>query len=140
MLRRFENLDTDKIIRETMEQAEESIADKNAEQMFTGVRADNSDILPSYKDITIEIKQSKGQPVDRVTLRDTGAFYTGIRVEVKGDNVDHFSTDPKQEKLRKKYGEKIFGLNTQFKGEVIREDIQPVLKQRLEEATGLKMI
>lgn len=35
-----------------------------------------------YAPYTIEIKTSKGQPTDRVTLKDTGAFYDSFRIVV----------------------------------------------------------
>lgn len=93
--------------------------------MISGIRADGTEILPTYKDITIAIKQDKGQPTDRVTLRDTGEFQNKVFAEVTDTHVITGSTDDKSTKLQKKYGKKIFGLSEKFKYEYIRESLNP---------------
>lgn len=93
--------------------------------MISGIRADGSEILPTYIDFTIAIKQDKGQPTDRVTLRDTGAFQAAITTEVTQTHVITDSTDEKSAKLQKKYGKKIFGLSEKFKAEYIRDNLRP---------------
>lgn len=140
--RKVQKLNTDQLAVDCLTETKESIADLNAEQMFTGLRADGSDILPSYKDITIEIKKLKGQVTDRVTLRDTGAFYAGITTTVTQNSVITTSTDPKTEKLKKKYETskgKIFGLGGEFRQRFIDEKLRPVFNKKIGEATGLKL-
>ena len=136
---RVKAMDTDSIIRKSIEAITEQMADKNAAQMFTGLRSDGTEITPTYKDTTIMIKKKKGQPSDRVTLRDTGSFYRGIKVTVEGDIIETDSSDEKAEKLKEKYGENIFGLGGEFKTDSINEDLRPVFKNNIEEATGLTM-
>lgn len=51
-----------------------------------GIRLDS--MAGGYTQYTIEIKQQKGQPTDRVTLKDSGDFYKTFRVEVSGDVLD----------------------------------------------------
>lgn len=139
MKRRFEDLNTDDIITEVMVASTDTIADQQAEQMFSGQKSDGSDITPQYHPLTIQEKQRKGQPTDRVTLRDTGAFYRGIQIRISGDTVHHDSTDVKTTGLEKKYGEKIFGLNDQRKREVRDLKIKPLLKQKMGEKLKLTM-
>lgn len=139
LLNRFEAIDTDKIVRETMEESADAIKQKNQEQLFAGENSAGTDIEPFYKPLTIAIKQSKGQPTDRVTLRDTGSFYQGIYVSVQGDKLITDSTDSKSAKLQDKYGDQIFGLNDKFSSEVIRETIRPVFKEKIQDATKLIM-
>lgn len=93
--------------------------------MIAGIRADGTEILPTYTDLTIQIKQEKGQPTDRVTLRDTGDFQNQVTTTVTDEFVTTDSTDEKSEKLQKKYGEKIFGLSEKYKAEYIRESLNP---------------
>lgn len=138
MKRRFESLNTNEIIEKVMQESTEQIADLNAQQMFAGQRADDTETEPPYAPLTVAIKRLKGQPTDRVTLRDTGAFYRGITAKIEGDQVVVRSTDEKAPELQDKYGD-IFGLDTQFKGEVIRETIKPAIKKAIESATGLTM-
>lgn len=108
-----------------MKETKERIADLNAEQMVAGIRSDGSEILPSYTDLTIYLKEQKGQITDRVTLRDTGEFQAAITTEITETHVITDSDDPKAEKLQKKYGKKIFGLSEKFKYEYLRENLNP---------------
>ncbi|MDB4278967.1 hypothetical protein N9917_05135 [Deltaproteobacteria bacterium] len=52
------------------------------EQMFSGITAGGSSIRPfPYAKSTINYKRKKGQPTDRITLKDSGDFYDSIEVE-----------------------------------------------------------
>lgn len=74
------------------------------DQLFQGIRPDGATVFPEYRPYTVRIKQEKGQPYDRVTRKDTGAYYAGIKLDVKGVNYYIESTDPKADALNKKYG------------------------------------
>lgn len=124
-----------KIIKESSE----AIANEQAFQMFSGQRSDNKEINPQYSPLTIEIKKEKGQVTDRVALRDTGSFQNKIAVYVKQDRFEITSTDEKKNKLEKKYGRQIFGLNTQHLEDYVRDFFQPSLKEYVEQTTGLVM-
>ena len=86
------------------------VLDMERERLFSGSNADGSEIRPPYSPVTVRIKNRKGQPTDRVTLFDTGAFQGAFTMERKGDAVLFSSSDSKTEKLVDKYGEGIFGL------------------------------
>lgn len=136
LMRKFKALDTDKIAVESIEVTKEIFADLNVEQMNKGLRSDGSEILPSYTDFTIDIKKMKGQPFDRVTLRDTGLFQEGLHTTVIGDRIVTTSTDPKTDKLNKKYSKSkgsIFGLNRISKAEYMR-DLRPTFIHKIKEA------
>ena len=107
------------------------ICDMNAEgQLFEegvnrlGVKL--SDFAP-YSPRTIEIKKAKGQPTDRVTLRDTGDFHSSFHVEVGPDRFEIKASDWKTEKLLKKYGMGILGLTQENLAELIWQYIYPDL-------------
>lgn len=92
----------------------ESYANLNAEQMYSGMDSQDEDITldgGGYAPITIRIKKEKGQPTDRVTLKDTGAFYRGLYAKMDGANIYTGSTDPKTEEIEARTGKDIFGLN-----------------------------
>ena len=57
------------------------------EQMYQGRDSKGIDIKPAYANSTIKIKNKKvpSQPTDRVTLFDTGDFYSSLEV-VAGKN------------------------------------------------------
>ena len=124
---------TDEIIRDyykelinILESLAKAIAETNADQMFAGIRADDTEIEPAYKPFTIAIKKEKGQPTDRVTLKDTGEFHRSIFVKFEGDKIIIDSDNDLRDKLVKKYGATIFGLTKQSKTALIH-----VLEKRL---------
>lgn len=124
---------TDEIIRDyykeiilILESLAFDIADTNADQMFAGLRADDTEIEPAYKPFTIAIKKEKGQPTDRVTLKDTGEFHRSIFVKFEGDKIIIDSDSELRDKLVDKYGATIFGLTKQNKQALIR-----ILEKRL---------
>jgi hypothetical protein len=124
---------TDEIIRDyykelinILESLAKAIAETNADQMFAGLRADDTEIEPAYKPFTIAIKKEKGQPTDRVTLKDTGEFHRSIFVKFEGDKIIIDSDNDLRDKLVKKYGATIFGLTKQNKTALIH-----VLEKRL---------
>lgn len=107
------------VIGESFDESAESYADLNATQMYSGVKSDSEEIKPFYSASTIVYKISKGQPYDRVTLRDTGNFYKGIYAKLQGTRIEVGSTDEKAEQLEEKYGKKIFGLDIEPKREFV---------------------
>lgn len=121
----------------------ELIADLNAGQLARGLRSDGSNILPSYSDLTIELKSRReglAGITDHVTLFDTGAHYKGLYADIKGNEIEYGSTDEKSKKLQKKYDTSrgsIYGLNQDS-----LEDLEPHLRTSFfddyEKVTGLK--
>ena len=106
------------------------IASANRRQMFEGKRADGSFIVPEYAPATIVRKQKKGQPTDRVTLKDTGSFYSKIFVTIASRNVFISSSDSKTGKLTGKYGERIFGISDESSAG-LREKSEILLVRRI---------
>lgn len=116
---------------------ESFICDMNAEQQLyeqgvnrLGVKL--SDFAP-YSPYTIEIKKMKGQPTDRVTLRDTGDFHESFYIEVGNDRFEIRASDWKAEKLMKKYGRGILGLTQENLAELIWQYIYPELLKTAKE-------
>lgn len=136
-------VDVDKISVKVVSDTSESYSDLNAEQMSQGLRADGNEIIPSYRPLTIRMKQlfgkGLGRVTDRVTLYNEGDFYRGIKTEVKGLRIETTSTDAKRQTLEDKYGD-IFGLSPQFKQEYIEEYVRPFWSEIMQEQTGLKLV
>ena len=63
-----------------------------------------------YSPVTIEIKQEEGQPYDRVTLRDTGAFHHSFFLKIDNEKFEFDAEDWKTRDLLRLYGEEIMGL------------------------------
>lgn len=116
----------DEIINHIVPAVEPDIVKMQQDRLFSGKRSDGTDIEPEYKFVTTDIKLRKGQPTDRVTLKDTGDFYEGIFAETwDGKEVLIDSSDPKSGELKEKYGEGLFG---------ITDDDSPELKEK---STGM---
>lgn len=130
--RKINTLDIKGLVVEAINETKDNIADFNAEQMFSGIRAtstgDNAENIFSgaaangipidangYAPFTIEEKKKKGQVTDRVTLKDAGAFYAGLTAKANRDTVSYYSTDEKSGLLEKRYSKTIFGLTKENK-------------------------
>lgn len=82
-----------------------------------------------YTPFTVQMKEEKGQPTDRVTLRDTGDFYDSMRVDADKTYFEIVADDWKTEQLKGKYGDDILGLNADNKGQLIWDKLYPDLLQ-----------
>ena len=112
---------------------EAAILDLNIEdQLFQkGIDSDGQAITPGYTPLTISIKRQKGQPTDRVTLRDAGDFHRSFQISYGNDAFGITASDPKSAKLEKKYGPDIFGLTDDSLQEAI-DLTKPNIHQRSE--------
>lgn len=102
------------------------ILDLQTEQLYAGKDSEGNDIQPPYSPFTVQIKRAKGQPTDRVTLKDEGDFYAGMFLS--GGNRGQFAIgnrDQKTTKLTRKYGEEILGLNDNSLQRLIDDQIKP---------------
>lgn len=99
------------------------------EQLFTqGVSANGAPIRPVYTPMTVAIKQAKGQPTDRVTLRDTGDFHQSFFIEISDKEFTINADDPKLAKIQRKYGSNVLGL-TQTSIDQTADIIRPTFVQ-----------
>lgn len=107
-------MDVKQEIQNALTETAENIVQLQKAQLFSGTRNDDTPIVPPYAPATVKSKQKKGQPYDRVTLRDKGDFWAGIFSDVRSTDIYIDSADAKAGKLIGKY-QNIFGLNTQSK-------------------------
>jgi len=109
------------------------IVDMNAEEQLyeQGVNrlgVEIADYAP-YSPLTIEIKEAKGQPTNRVTLHDEGDFAASFYLDVGDTQFEIKAADFKTEGLVKKYGRQILGLTDENIAKVIWQFIYPDLLQ-----------
>ena len=93
------------------------------EQLIEGVNA-QSETLESiggkYSQVTIFFKERNNQPFDRVTLKDTGAFYDSFKVYYEKDGiVIDANTIKDGEDLQERWGNDILGLTDESKEKLI---------------------
>lgn len=122
---------------EAINDTAEAYTNLQREQLFSGENEKGEKILPEYAARTIAIKNKKGQPTDRVTLKDTGAFYRDMFIDARKDEYIIDSADEKSASLQKKYGVEIFGLNEQNQTAYVENNLEPVFLDRSRKALQL---
>lgn len=127
-LQKLKKVDIPLAAQMAIEDTSRELASVQQDQLFQGVNNKGKLIEPKYSKRTIAIKKKKGQPTDRVTLKDTGDFYKGTVVDVRQDIFVIDSADIKSASLQKKYGADIFGLNKSSKSKYI-ETLKPALNK-----------
>lgn len=122
-------------IRFIVEKYDYIIGDMNAQDQLyeRGINRNNEELMSidPYKDITVQIKRFRGQPYDRVTLRDEGDFHRSINVTARHNEFEIYATDIKTESLIRKYGDDMLGLTDDNIIELTWEYIYPELYERL---------
>lgn len=133
LIKKLKTLDIEALAREVIEDDSNRrfLEDANALQLKEGLRADGSDITPEYSPFTVEEKKIKGQPFDRVTLKDSGDFWEGIKIKAAGNELTYDATDPKSDKLQEKYGEDILGLSDENKTEFIQAYLADEMQEKI---------
>lgn len=124
-------------VEEAFNDTAREFVDKQRDQLFSGINAEGDQITPGYSPRTVAIKKKKGQPTDRVTLRDTGEFYAGIFLEPREDIYVVDSADEKTGSLVKKYGEDILGLDPDNQDKYVEENLDPVFMDRVHKSLEL---
>lgn len=135
-LRKFKDILNDELKNEIMKHEDVIIQMVVRDQLYDqGIEGRGISIMSyqPYTARTMQIKQRKGQPYDRVTLRDTGEFYSSLHVEFDDDGFYVTSTDDKAKYLLARYGKTIFRLTNQNFTELLRNYIRPELRQKLKE-------
>ena len=108
------------------------------DQLFKkGIDGDGNKLPLPYAPFTISIKKALGQPTDRITLKDTGAFYDGFFANISGDNMTIGSSDSKSSKLHKVWGKSISSMTKANTEIYAREDVLPVLQDLVQKALRL---
>lgn len=117
LLQASEKTDLPFLVENSMIETAPIYTDLQREQLFSGIQADGKEIerlgadYKGYAPRTIREKEKKGQPTDRVTLKDTGEFYLDIFADPRAEGIIVDSADSKSQQLQEDYGTKIFGLS-----------------------------
>lgn len=131
-LKKFQGEAEERVIEQVRKNEDFALFLVTEDQLFKGFDSEGRRIRPPYAALTRQIKRAKRQPTDRVTLRDTGAFYEGMEMLYGSDEFTIINIDAKTPKLRAKYGRDILGLNEQSRDLLalkIKPDLQEDFKQ-----------
>ena len=77
----------EKIMNDCVNNTSETILDANRDQLFAGKDKQGKEIIPEYTPTTISIKKEKGQPTDRVTLKDTGEWHRSLFMKTESNKI-----------------------------------------------------
>lgn len=95
------------------------------------------DIGGGYSPYTISVKLEKGQPTDRVTLKDTGHFHDSFRVEVPlGADYIVITADPFKggKDITEDWGGQVIGLNPENLSKIreyVNEKLVNIIRQQI---------
>lgn len=128
-----DNLVNGSFIQRIVQDNDNIIVDWNAEsQLFEEGEDATGKFIASYAPYTPytkELKRLKGQPYDRVTLRDEGDFHSSMFVDADRQKFEIKASDWKTKELMHGYGDTILGLQMQYQRELARDYIYPALCQ-----------
>lgn len=131
-------VDVSEEIEQAMFDTTQQYTDLQRSQMFAGIDSDGNKIhrvgKPDdyiYAEATIKAKQKKGQPTDRVTLKDTSSFQSDIFADPRSDGFYIGSADQKSAMLQENYTNKIFGLADNSKQQYA-DAVKPIYQVRIE--------
>lgn len=130
VLQKLESIDVDLSAKVAMENTASDATKAQKEQLFQGLTKDETPIVPPYSPGTVTRKKKKKQPFNRVTLKDTGDFYKGILIDVRGEDVVFESADSKSGDLQKRYTKKIFGLGPSARSKWIKK-LEPEFNKQI---------
>lgn len=101
-------------VKMVLQDNKEIILDMNSEEQLyeKGITRHGVEIasFAPYSPITVEIKREKGQPTNRVTLRDEGDFHYSFFIAFTETGFEIKASDWKAKNLVANYGESILGL------------------------------
>ena len=134
-LRKFDEILGKELVNEIMSHEKEIIEAVVQNQLYErGINGKGVEIMSyePYRPRTIKNKKRKGQPYNRVTLKDTGEWYNSLRLVYDVDGFFITSTDEKNTYLKKKYGPTILRLTNENLSMILNKYIRPNLKVKLE--------
>lgn len=100
-----------------------------------GIGSDNVPLIEEnpYHPFTVHTKTQKGQPVNRVTLRDEEDFHESFKIKRSKTTAEIGATDPKADDLERKYGSTIYGLIQDNENEIRDDYIYPEVLDLIKE-------
>lgn len=133
-LRKFDDILGRELVNEIMSHEDEIIDCIIQNQLYDrGVNGNDVEIMSyePYRPRTVKKKIKKGQPYNRVTLKDTGEWYASLKLVYDSDGFFITSTDEKNKYLKQKYGANILRLTNQNLSMILNTYIRPSLAKKL---------
>lgn len=116
------------VVQQVIKDNEHIILEMNTEdQLYQRGIDSKGRSLGEYSPITISIKREKGQPTNRVTLRDSQDFHRSFYIEYSADSFEIKASDPKTDGLLDIYGDDIIGLTADNFRDISENYVKPEL-------------
>lgn len=133
-LRRFKSI-LDQELKNEILRCEDVIVEMiTQEQLYnSGINGRGVEIASyaPYASRTIKKKLRKGQPTNRVTLKDTGSLYHSLHIEFDDEGFYVTSSQDKVKYLMEHYGTAIFRLSNQNLKVLLNDYVRPSLKEKM---------
>jgi len=121
------------LIRDAAHENEAIIIDYVIEdQLFERGVDGNEQTLGEYSPITVSIKQIKGQPTDRITLRDSEDWGRSTYLFIGPGMMEVRTTDDKTGEIFFKYGEEVLKVTDDNIQDFVDEYLRPFLIEAFE--------
>lgn len=136
---RIRAMDIDVISQNSLEETKDDIVKKQKEQLLQGLNA-KGEKIGRYRSNKYARAKNQMNPLAGLGVPDlklTGAFHSGINIQVNTETFKTESTDSKGPELEAKYGKEILGLNEESKDEYVKESLRPEFIKRVRQASGL---
>jgi hypothetical protein len=137
LLEKIEQMDIESAAEQSVNDTASAYAQKNIDQMYSGKLNNGKDIEPEYAESTKKRKRKRGEPADRVTLKDKGKFYSGYKAKASDGYITSESDVEYEKYIDKKYTEKIHGLNDDSMSEYVESQLWDAFREKLEDQINL---
>ena len=137
---KFNSLNTNQLIDESLDETRDSFEKLNIDQMNHGLRNDGKQIVPDYKSTAYAKKKQAMNPLPKFGTPDlhlTGSFQSQLNAIAEGEVIKIFSNDEKGPDLEKRY-KNIYGLGRNYKKEYLDKDLGPTVQKKITDFTGLR--
>ena len=141
MYNRWRKLQLRKQVPIIIEQTKENIIALNQRQLYNRSEDSEGNPLRFYSSNSYAFEKEQKNPLPgfgRPDLYDTGSFYRQFVVRVSPTFYEITSKDSKTNKLTKKYGKDVFGLQKESKAEYVNDTLFVGIKRYVEHKTGLQ--
>lgn len=130
LIRKFQKLKERNFPYEYVRDNKEFVVELNRQQLRQGIKSDGAEVTPYYKNFNYKRRE---KPVD---LYLQGDFYRSFRVVLADDGFYIEARDSKTDRLLKKYGAEVLGIN--FKSlQILRTTFYLYLQKELRRELNL---
>jgi hypothetical protein len=123
-------VDLEEVARKAVADNDSLVIDMNTSQLMEGKDSEGNDLAP-YRNPDYAAFKATLNPKGVTDLKLSGDFHRGFFLRKQQFPMTIESQDYKEERLTKKYGEQIFGLNQENKEELAKSYVLPECRKAI---------